>query len=161
NPFELAADAEAACFDMDLWVACGPRVTEQERKWKVVAAEGGAAARSSVGDCASLEEPVQLHTRPASQLDVGYQPALLWDINRQDAHRHRRGDYFRSFRRRRPRGSDTRHIHIVDRHAIHGSDYGRTGRGRSGSVYHARRAHSLVVIGLGDYALHEEQLGKS
>src|SRR5713226_430117 len=79
---------------MDLRVRCGPRVTEQEGKRKVVAAEGGAATRCRVGDRAGFEEPVQLHTRPAAQLNVGYQPALLRDVNRQDAHGRHRGITF-------------------------------------------------------------------
>src|SRR4029077_13144018 len=53
-------------------------------------------------------------------------------------------------------GSCTRSV--VDGHVIHGCYHGWTGRRWSGGVYHARSAHSLVVIALRDYTLHEEQL---
>ena len=69
---------------MDLRIACGPRIGEQERKRKILAAERGAATRCRVGNRAGLEEPVQLHIRPAAEFDVGYQPALFWDVNRQN-----------------------------------------------------------------------------
>src|SRR5712692_1844256 len=46
---------------------------------------------------------------------------------------------------------------VADGNAVNSSDRSRTARSRIGSVYHARRAYSLVVIGLGDYALDEEQ----
>src|SRR5207249_11574362 len=72
--------------DMNLRIACGPRIGEQERKRKVLAAERGAATRCRAGDRAGLEEPVQLHIRPAAQLNVGNQPALLRDVNRSEEH---------------------------------------------------------------------------
>src|SRR2546430_14004368 len=103
---------------MELRVGCGPRVAEQQRKRKVVAAECGAPARSRVFDSAGFEEPVQLHTRPTAQLDIRYQPALLRDVNRQDAHWRHRGDYFRFLGRWRPGGIDTRPI--FERDAIYG-----------------------------------------
>src|SRR5260370_657970 len=93
---------------MHLRIAGGPRIGEQERKRKVLAAKIGAATRGRVGDRAGFEEPVQLHIRPAAKFNVGYQPALFWDVNRQDAQRRHRRDYFRLFWRRRTGGGSSR-----------------------------------------------------
>src|SRR5260370_41925015 len=84
NPFELAAHAEAACFDMELRIGSGSRVGQQERKRKVVAAESGTAAGGRVFHRAGFEEPVQLHTRSAAQLNVGHPPDLFWNVKQQN-----------------------------------------------------------------------------
>src|SRR5260370_41940921 len=136
---------------MHLRIAGGPRIGEQERKRKVLAAKIGAATRGRVGDRAGFEEPVQLHIRPAAKFNVGYQPALFWDVNRQDAQRRHRRDYSRLFGRRRTGGSDTRSV--VDGHVVYSRNGGRSARSRIGNVYQARRVDGLVVIGLRDYAL--------
>src|SRR5713101_1528461 len=146
---------------MDLRIACWPSIGEQERKRKVLAAERGAAARCRVGDRAGFEEPVQLHIRPATELDVGYQPALFWDVNRQDAQRrHRWYDRGRSWSaliwrmgcRDRSAGYGANTRSVVHWNAINGRNHGRVARGCAGSSHHRRRADRLVIVGLCDDA---------
>src|SRR5258708_26533041 len=129
---------------MHLRIACGPRIGEQERKRKVLAAKIGAATRGRVGDRAGFEEPVQLHIRPAAELDVGYQPALFWDVNRQDAQRRHRGDYFRWFGRRRTGGRGTPPL-FFGAVAYHPTP-ARGARFRIGKPYPTPRGSTLAVI---------------
>lgn len=67
NPFELAADSEAAGLDVELGIRCGSRVpSDQQRKRPVLASKGGSAAGSGVGNSGCLEETVDLHVGSAA-----------------------------------------------------------------------------------------------
>src|SRR6266436_9303647 len=149
---------------MDLRVARRSCVAADHKgKRKILAAEIGAATRCRVGDRAGFEEPVQLHIRPAAEFDVGYQPALLWDVNRQDAQRRDRWyDCWRSRSalirgmgcRDRSAGYGANTRYIVHWHAINGRNHGYVARGCAGSSHDRRHTDRLVIVSLADHTLH-------
>src|ERR1700687_2411196 len=84
DPFELAADSEAARLNVELRIGIGPSVpSDQQGKRPVLASKGGSAAGGGVGNSGCLEETVDLHVGPAAEPDVGNHSGLLGKIDRQ------------------------------------------------------------------------------